>query len=149
MSRRLSRFWVVLGLIVVVGLAGRLVSMNLWAPKTGLDLGGDAVYYHEAANLLADGKGFIDPYRYLFGGSEQVNLPDGRIVEVITPVGHIEPTAGHPPVYVLCIDSSWSRIDCAGGITRALMEKRKGRTSRGSSHGGLRKHLDQRHCPDV
>ena len=101
MSRRLSRFWVVLGLIVVVGLAGRLVSMNLWAPKTGLDLGGDAVYYHEAANLLADGKGFIDPYRYLFGGSEQVNLPDGRIVEVITPVGHIEPTAGHPPVYVL------------------------------------------------
>jgi len=101
MSRRLSRFWVVLGLIVVVGLAGRLVSMNLWAPKTGLDLGGDAVYYHEAANLLADGKGFIDPYRYLFGGSEQVKLPDGRIVEVITPVGHIEPTAGHPPVYVL------------------------------------------------
>lgn len=101
MSRRLSRFWVALALIVVVGLTGRFVSMSLWAPKTGLDLGGDAVYYHEAANLLADGKGFIDPYRYLFGGSEQVRLSDGRIIEVITPVGHVEPTAGHPPVYVM------------------------------------------------
>ena len=101
MSRRVSRFWVALLLIVVVGLAGRFVSMSLWAPTTRLDLGGDAVYYHEAANLLADGKGFIDPYRYLFGGSEQVNLPDGRVVEVITPVGHLEPTAGHPPVYVM------------------------------------------------
>jgi 4-amino-4-deoxy-L-arabinose transferase-like glycosyltransferase len=30
-----------------------------------------------------------------------VNLADGRVVEVITQVGHVEPTAGHPPVYVM------------------------------------------------
>lgn len=101
MTRRPNRFWIALLLIVCLGFAGRLVSMSLWSPKTNLDLGGDAVYYHEAANLLADGKGFIDPYRYLFGGKEQVTLADGRVVEIVTPVGHIEPTAGHPPMYVL------------------------------------------------
>jgi len=101
MKQRFSRFWVVLLLIVLAGFAGRIVSMSLWAPTTRADLGGDAVYYHEAANLLADGKGFIDPYRYIFGGREVVTLADGREVEVVTPVGHIEPTAGHPPAYVM------------------------------------------------
>ena len=101
MTSRISRFWVCLLLIVLAGFAGRLVSLSLWGPKATTDLGGDAVYYHEAANLLADGKGFIDPYRYLYGGKEQVTLADGRVVEVVTPVGHVEPTAGHPPVYVV------------------------------------------------
>lgn len=101
MKHRLSRFWVILLLIMIAGFAGRIVSMALWAPTTTRDLGGDAVYYHEAANLLADGKGFIDPYRYIFGGREVVTLDDGRVVEVVTPVGHIEPTAGHPPAYVV------------------------------------------------
>jgi len=100
MIRRLPRFWVVVLLLVAAGFAGRLLSMNLWAPKNTLQLGGDAVYYHEAANLLADGKGFIDPYRYIFGGEETVTLADGRVVTVVTPVGHSEPTAGHPPMYV-------------------------------------------------
>ncbi len=101
MTSRVSRFWILLILIVVGGLGLRVVDLVLWSPENTLELGGDAVYYHEAANLLADGKGFIDPYRYIFGGNEQVQLADGRIVEVVTPIGHEEPTAGHPPMYVL------------------------------------------------
>lgn len=101
MTRRVTRFWVLLVAIVLGGLGLRVVSLALWSPETTLDLGGDAVYYHEAANLLADGKGFIDPYRYIFGGNEQVQLADGRTVDIVTPIGHIEPTAGHPPMYVL------------------------------------------------
>lgn len=113
MSRRLSRFWIILIVIVLAGFGIRLASMALWAPsevpeKSLLDcpsykiyLCGDAVYYHDAANLLADGKGFIDPYRYLYGATEQVPLANGTTVEVVTPVGHLEPTAGHPPVYVV------------------------------------------------
>ena len=100
MTRRLSRFWVGIILIVLAGFGIRMVSTAMWSPHKTVDLGGDAVYYHEAANLLADGKGFIDPYRYLFGAKEQVTLADGRVVEVVTPIGHVEPTAGHPPVYV-------------------------------------------------
>lgn len=101
MTRRISRFWLILLLIVVGGFGLRLVDLALWSPHSDTELGGDAVYYHKAANLLADGRGFIDPYRYLYGGSEEVRLADGRIVTVVTPVGHEEPTAGHPPVYVL------------------------------------------------
>jgi len=100
MTRRLSRFWIGIILIVAVGFGIRMVSMSMWSPQSTVDLGGDAVYYHEAANLLADGKGYIDPYRYLFGARERVTLADGRVVKVVTPVGHVEPTAGHPPVYV-------------------------------------------------
>src|SRR5204863_4546713 len=39
-------------------------------------------YYHEGANLLAKGKGFIDPYQY---------LDAGRSV----------PAADHPPLYIV------------------------------------------------
>ena len=113
MTRRLSRFWVCLIVIVIAGFGIRVASMALWAPskvpETALldcpsykvYLCGDAVYYHDAANLLAEGKGFVDPYRYLYGAKEQVPLADGTTVEVVTPVGHLEPTAGHPPVYVM------------------------------------------------
>jgi len=113
MTRRLPRFWLWLIIIVVAGFGLRVASMALWAPtkvpsgplidcpRYKVYLCGDAVYYHEAGNLLADGKGFIDPYRYLFGATEQVPLADGTTVEVVTPVGHLEPTAGHPPMYVM------------------------------------------------
>ena len=101
MTQRISRFWIALLIIVVGGFGIRVVSLSLWAPHNTLQLGGDAVYYHEAANLLADGKGFIDPYRFLFGGNEQAQTADGRTITVVTPVGHEEPTAGHPPIYVM------------------------------------------------
>ncbi len=86
--------------MAIAGFGLRITYIVTVAPQTASELGGDARYYHEAANLLADGKGFIDPYRYLFGGREEVPMPDGSVRVVVTPVGHEEPTAGHPPVYV-------------------------------------------------
>ena len=94
---RWTRFATALLLITLAGLGLRLAFIYTAAPEK---LGGDAIYYHEGANLLADGKGYIDPFRYLFGGKEEVTLASGEVKEVITPVGHVEPTAGHPPVYV-------------------------------------------------
>ena len=94
---RWNRFATGLLLLTVLGFGVRLVFIYTAAPEK---LGGDAIYYHEGANLLADGKGYIEPFRYLFGGKETVTLPSGEVREVITPVGHVEPTAGHPPVYV-------------------------------------------------
>src|SRR5215207_6490271 len=47
------------------------------------DIGGDARYYHEAANLLADGDGFVHPFY----------LDDGRRV----------PGADHPPAYQVAL----------------------------------------------
>ena len=113
MTFRRSRFWMFLLAIVIAGLGIRVTSMVLWAPDRAPEtvllnctdykvyVCGDAVYYHSAANLLAEGKGFIDPYRYRYGGSETVTLANGTTVTVVTPIGHVEPTAGHPPMYVM------------------------------------------------
>ncbi|MEX1217444.1 MAG: glycosyltransferase family 39 protein [Acidimicrobiales bacterium] len=113
MTRRISKFWLGLCAIVLVGVGIRFVSLELWSPSKVPEtvllnctsykvyICGDAVYYHEAANLLADGKGFMDPYRYLYGGNEAVTLDNGTATVIVTPVGHEEPTAGHPPMYVL------------------------------------------------
>lgn len=98
MSRR--RFALALALVALLGCGVRIAALEVSGPTTTDQLQGDAAYYHWAANLLADGKGFIDPYRYLFGGREEVTLADGTTTVVVTPVGHEEPTAGHPPVYV-------------------------------------------------
>ena len=95
-----SGFAIALAIIALIGLALRLTALEVSGPTTNDQLMGDAVYYHEAANLLADGKGYIDPYRYLYGGSETVTLADGTTMGVVTPKGHEEPTAGHPPLYV-------------------------------------------------
>ncbi len=62
---------------------------------------GDALYYHWAANLLADGDGFIEPYRYYLGGCQEYAVYGGELDHAPVPVGHIEPTAGHPPLYVI------------------------------------------------
>jgi len=106
---RWSRFATALLLITVVGFGVRLAFIATEAPEK---VGGDALYYHEGAKLLADGKGYIDPYRYLFGGREEVTLASGEVVEVVTPVGHTEPTAGHPPVYVTFLGVvSWFGFD--------------------------------------
>ena len=101
MTRRFSRFAVALALIAALGLGVRLVSIAVWAPDTPSQIGGDALFYREVAKLIADGKGFTEPYRYLFGGQETVTLADGTTKVVVTPKGHEEPTAGHPPIYPL------------------------------------------------
>ncbi len=44
-------------------------------------VGGDAYWYHHGANLLVDGKGFIDPYRYKNGVIAQTaDHPPGTIL---------------------------------------------------------------------
>lgn len=96
--RRPSRF--VLGLIAIAVL-GLGIRVTFIVTERSTPLGGDAIYYTKAANLLADGKGFIDPFRYLYGSEETITLADGTEKTITIPVGHVEPTAGHPPIYVL------------------------------------------------
>ncbi len=108
-ARRWSRFATGLLLITVAGLGIRVTYIALDSPETIPELSGDAVYYQMGANLLADGKGFIDPYRYTYGGREEITLPSGEQMVVVTPKGHIEPTAGHPPVYVAYL-AVWSKL---------------------------------------
>jgi len=56
-----SRWWVWMGAIGAIGLGIRLGSVF---GRPNRRPGGDASYYHYAANLLVAGKGFIDPFRY-------------------------------------------------------------------------------------
>jgi hypothetical protein len=113
--------------LVIAGVFGFAVRFGtfMWEGRTA-PLSGDAVFYHETANLLADGKGYINPvffhagYCFDFGvsggsidssysflpGRENcptvdVVQPDGtvRTVAVTLPPGTQEPTAAHPPLW--------------------------------------------------
>ncbi len=96
--RRPSRFALALFAISLLGLG---IRVGFMVAERSTPLGGDAIYYSKAAGLVADGKGFIDPFRYLYGSEETITLANGETKTVTIPIGHIEPTAGHPPVYVL------------------------------------------------
>lgn len=93
-----SGFAIGLALIALLGFA---VRVGFILSERSTPLGGDAIYYTKAANLLADGKGFIEPFRYLYGSEETITLANGEERTITIPVGHMEPTAGHPPIYVL------------------------------------------------
>jgi 4-amino-4-deoxy-L-arabinose transferase-like glycosyltransferase len=57
-------WWRWIGLWTLVGLGIRLAS--LFGPgRSRRPAGGDAYYFHNAANLLVEGKGFINPFTYL------------------------------------------------------------------------------------
>jgi peptidoglycan/LPS O-acetylase OafA/YrhL/4-amino-4-deoxy-L-arabinose transferase-like glycosyltransferase len=56
--------------ITVAGLAVRLVYVVGW--RTPWPVIGDPYYYHQGANLLADGEGYVHPYQFLLFG---VRLP--------------------------------------------------------------------------
>lgn len=59
-------------------------------------LKGDAFTYHGLANLIADGEGFIEPFKHYLAGMD-------------------EPTAEHPPLYPLYLSGfSWLGLDSAG-----------------------------------
>ncbi len=94
--------------IVIVGLILRVWYASAVAPD--LALSGDASYYHEAANLLADGHGFIDPVRHDFAGRRiDIVTATGDERTITLPVPFDVPTAGHPPVYVVYL-SLFSRL---------------------------------------
>ena len=93
--------------ITLAGLALRLLYVI--TVERGDALSGDAWYYHEAAKALADGKGFLDPFRYKHGdpyvligetggGNERFDLAPGA-----GGPGYETPTAGHPPVWVVIL----------------------------------------------
>lgn len=129
MSRKAFTIW-----LVVAGVLGFSVRFGtfLWEGRTA-PLSGDAVFYHETANLLADGKGYINPVFYNAGycfdggpteGPVYSFLPgledcprvavvqaDGTVgSEIVSlPPGTREPTAAHPPLwsFVLSISSEF------------------------------------------
>jgi 4-amino-4-deoxy-L-arabinose transferase-like glycosyltransferase len=102
-------FYVGLCVLSLLGLAVRVGYLVLdqrdQAPS------GDAAFYHRTANLIADGKGYIDPFRYDdgFTGTFERTAPDGTVetVEVTYPPGVEQATASHPPVwpYLLSVAS--------------------------------------------
>ncbi len=75
-------FVVGLGLVALVALAVRLVYLLGWHHP--FPLGGDAYYYSRGANLLVDGHGFPQPYRWFQDGIST-------------------PAAQHPPAYLVAL----------------------------------------------
>jgi 4-amino-4-deoxy-L-arabinose transferase-like glycosyltransferase len=112
-----------LAVIMVLGLALRLLYATTIA--TNVDLKGDSLYYHEAANLLADGHGFIDPFRHERAGeSIDIITATGAATTITLPVPFDVPTAGHPPVYVMYLAGfSWLGVDSVLGhrVASALL----------------------------
>jgi len=128
-SMSTKAFVVALAIAGVLGFAVRFGAF-MWEGRTA-PLSGDAVFYHESANLLADGKGYINPvffhagycfdagpatgqvYSFLVGAENcpkvDVVQPDGsvRTVAVSLPPGTESPTAAHPPLwsFILSISS--------------------------------------------
>ena len=126
MSRR--TFVLCLALAALLGFAVRFGTFLVEGRTAGLS--GDAVFYHETANLLADGKGYINPVFYNAGycfdggptegpvysflpGLEDcprvdVVQPDGSVRSVIVslPPGTEEPTAAHPPLWSMVLSVS-------------------------------------------
>jgi 4-amino-4-deoxy-L-arabinose transferase-like glycosyltransferase len=81
-----DRKWALwLALIVVVGLALRIVYVLV--TKNPRFLGGDDFYYHHGANLLVDGRGFLDPIQLLHYHRKTPGAvhPPGYIVALAVP----------------------------------------------------------------
>jgi hypothetical protein len=92
------------GRLLLITLLGLVLRVGyVVVVERGDPLSGDAIGYHHSANLLADGRGFIEPFRYIYGGQEDVVLADGTTRTVVTPLGHEEPTAGHPPAWTVIL----------------------------------------------
>jgi Dolichyl-phosphate-mannose-protein mannosyltransferase len=83
-----SRFGRQLGAITIAALVGRVAYVLAFRRRT--PAWGDAFSYHYGANLLAHGKGFIDPLRYLF-------------------FGIVSPSAYHPPLYTAYL-AGWTKL---------------------------------------
>ena len=88
---RLGRhFTVRLAALAAVGVALRVVYLlTIGRSVTGI---GDWWFYHWQANAIADGRGFVEPFRLEF---EEARLP----------------SAGHPPLYPLLL----SVVSLVGG----------------------------------
>ncbi len=85
--RRAEAWGVPLAMIVVFGLLLRVGYLYLY--RHHVKATGDALYYHLQSNLLASGKGFIDPYSLYYAAK-------------------VVPGASHPPL--------WTLVLAAGGV---------------------------------
>ena len=99
MKLRLSGFGARVAGIAVAGSALRAFYVVVLARE--VPNAGDAQYYHAAANLIAEGRGFIDPFTLV---ASNVALP----------------TAAHPPLYPLAL-SLVSLIGGTGLIDHRLL----------------------------
>jgi len=80
--------------LLAITLAGLAIRVGwILASRQHIPFGGDAGYYHRAANLLADGRGFISPYNLV----------------------HPRQAADHPPLYTL-----WLAIPSLVGLRSQL-----------------------------
>ena len=89
-------------LALIAALGGLLRVLYVLLVLADNPLSGDAAGYHHAANLFADGAGFPEPLRHMFGGVDLI-VRDGAELIVATPIGHLEPSAGHPPVWTMLL----------------------------------------------
>ena len=76
---RSRRFTLALGGLALAGLVLRVAYVWFW--RRHADFGGDPLYYHSGAQLLARGEGLINPYAYVRGLTIQA--------------------ADHPPLYIV------------------------------------------------
>ncbi len=80
-SRAARQRWFVIGLILVVAVGWGIRLLYVWHWRQYTVFGGDPLYYHSGAKLLASGHGLINPYAYARGLTVQA--------------------ADHPPLYLL------------------------------------------------
>ncbi len=67
-------------------------------------LSGDGEFYHRTANLLADGKGYIDPFVYDPSALDQLGLGSSQTGQ--SHAGIVQPTASHPPMWPLLLSGA-------------------------------------------
>ena len=94
--------------LLLIGLLALGVRVGyVVAIERGDELPGDGFYYHQAGLLLADGNGFIDPARFVYGGAQEgVFFGEDRSPPSAAPAlppGTREPTAGHPPAWTIVL----------------------------------------------
>ena len=103
MSNR--RFWILLALVMAVALGVRLV--NLAVTQWDEVPTGDARFYAESSRLLAEGHGYIDPFRYLEGYPDRTERIEfehlGLPITVEVPPGIEQPTMSHPPLWPMIL----------------------------------------------
>lgn len=94
------RFWVPVAVLAVAGFGVRLYSVLRWYQHLPLALD-DNYYYHYQARLLADGRGFINPF-YL----RQQHI--------------VAPSAAHPPMYSLYL-AAWTLVGVGGVLDHRVV----------------------------
>jgi len=100
---RARRFWYWLGAISFAGLLIRVVYVWHWRREPTVEIvlrDNDAAYYHQASRLLADGRGFLNPF--------------------FSAPGHPYQSADHPPAYQLFL-AFFAKLGLDGSTEQLLV----------------------------